>query len=378
MFELQAAAKGLRFVYEPGGRLPQGVRADEKRLRQILINLLGNAVKFTREGGVALRVSYAREMATFEVCDTGPGMAAQELERVFEPFERGGHGGTGLGLTIARMLTDLMGGEMTVHSVPGEGKSFSVRLFLPELRDEVVVARPAMAPVAGYAGERRRVLVVDNEETDRELMARWLQPLGFEVRMATSGDDALRLLDGLQPGDAGAPHAILMDLAMPGIDGWETRRRLRGLGWAALPLAIVSANAFDKGLLQADPAHGQGLSAQDFLVKPVRREELLAWLAWRLDLQWLHEDGPAGVPASRPQAVPRPPVAGGEALPADADFGPLLELSRLGYMRGVVRWLDDWVRREPSQAAVAAQWRQLAREFRFEAIEQAVMRHVQA
>src|SRR5690606_29975553 len=108
---------------------------------------------------------------------------------------------------------------------------------------------------------------------------------------------------------------------------------LRGLGWAALPLAIVSANAFDKGLLQADPAHGQGLSAQDFLVKPVRREELLAWLAWRLDLQWLHEDGPAGVPASRPQAVPRPPVAGGEALPADADFGPLLELSRLGYMR---------------------------------------------
>src|SRR5690606_28590593 len=115
MFELQAAAKGLRFVYEPGGRLPQGVRADEKRLRQILINLLGNAVKFTREGGVTLRVSYAREMATFEVCDTGPGMAAQELERVFEPFERGGHGGTGLGLTIARMLTDLMGGEMTVH-----------------------------------------------------------------------------------------------------------------------------------------------------------------------------------------------------------------------------------------------------------------------
>ncbi len=373
MFELQAAAKGLRFRFETGARLPEVVRADEKRLRQILINLLGNAVKFTCEGSVTLRVSYAREMATFEVCDTGPGMAAQDLERVFEPFERGGQGGTGLGLTIARMLTDLMGGEMTVRSVPGEGTGFSVRLFLPELRDDVVVTRPVMAPVAGYAGERRRVLVVDNEEADRELMARWLQPLGFEVQMATSGDDALRLLDGLQPGVAGAPHAILMDLAMPGIDGWETRRRLQASGWSALPLAIVSANAFDKGLLQADPAHGQGLSPQDFLVKPVRREELLAWLAWRLDLQWLYERGPAAQ-ALPPQVLP-PLAAAGGGTRGDTDFGPLLEFVRLGYTRGVVQWLDEWAAREPAQAGVAAQWRQMAREFRFETIEQGVNRH---
>ncbi|MDP3834351.1 MAG: ATP-binding protein, partial [Hydrogenophaga sp.] len=123
MFELQAAAKGLRFVFDAGSRLPDTVRADEKRLRQILINLLGNAVKFTRSGEVRLRVTHAREMAQFEVHDTGPGMGAQDLERVFEPFARGqGEAsapgpstGTGLGLTIAKMLTDLMGGEMTVR-----------------------------------------------------------------------------------------------------------------------------------------------------------------------------------------------------------------------------------------------------------------------
>ena len=202
MFELQAAAKGLRFTFESGSRLPDAVRADEKRLRQILINLLGNAVKFTRQGEVRLRVAHAREMAVFEVHDTGPGMAAQELDRVFEPFARGqaeaaaatgaGSTGTGLGLTIAKMLTDLMGGEMTVRSTLGEGSVFSVRLFLPELHG-AVVRRETVAPsITAYEGERRRVLVVDNEESDRELLARWLQPLGFDVTLATSGHDASR------------------------------------------------------------------------------------------------------------------------------------------------------------------------------------------
>ena len=390
LFELQAAAKGLRFLYEPMGAgrpdLPRTVRADEKRVRQILINLLGNAVKFTREGSVSLRVGYAREMATFEVSDTGPGMTPQELERVFEPFVRGqqgdgpalpdgsvaGHAGTGLGLTIARMLTDLMGGELTVRSQPGQGTTFTVRLFLPELRD-VVVARPAAAPVSGYAGPRRRVLVVDNEEADRELVARWLQPLGFEVLMATSGDDALRLLEGLQPGDTGAPHAIFMDLAMPGIDGWEARRRLQADGWSQVPLAIVSANAFDKGLLQTDPEHGQGLAPQDFLVKPVRREELIGWLGRRLALHWLPQDGPAPLPVSPP--APRVADAKAGVDVAGTDFGALLDCVRLGYTRGVVQWLDDWERREPAHASLAAQWRQLAREFRFEAIERAIQHH---
>lgn len=369
MFELQAAAKGLRFVFEAGARLPDAVRADEKRLRQILINLLGNAVKFTRAGQVRLRVTHAREMAQFEVHDTGPGMSAQDLERVFEPFARGqgdavgsvtGSPGTGLGLTIAKMLTDLMGGEMTVRSTPGQGTVFTVRLFLPELHGVVLPGPQAVAQFAGYSGERRRVLVVDNEEADRELLSRWLAPLGFDVMLATSGLDALALLDGLEPGAPGAPHAIFMDLAMPGIDGWETLRRLRARGWGEVPLAIVSANAFDKGL-----DNDLGHKPQDFFVKPVRRDDLLHWLGQRLSLAWISEALPDSPVTTQPVAAPA----------SRAELEPLLELVRLGYYKGIVLWLDEWVLRRPEQAAFAQSLRTLAREFRFETIEQQLLQH---
>ena len=381
LFELQARGKGLGFGFEPAGRLPEAVRADEKRVRQILINLLGNAVKFTRQGQVRLRVAYAREMAHFEVHDTGPGMTPLELERVFEPFARGqgdravpaldappgtpeqAATGTGLGLTIAKMLTDLMGGEMTVRSTLGEGTVFSVRLFLPELHG-AVVRRETVAPsITAYEGERRRVLVVDNEESDRELIARWLQPLGFEVLLATSGHDALAMLDALNPAGDGAPHAIFMDLAMPGIDGWETLRRLRARGWGGVPLAIVSANAFDKGL-----DNDLGHSPQDFFVKPVRRDDLTGWLQQQLGLRWEHAPvASEATPAPATPAAAAPP-------PAAHDFSPLLELVRLGYAKGVMRWLDHWVADHPEQAAFADTLRALAREFRFEAIEQQLLK----
>jgi signal transduction histidine kinase/purine-cytosine permease-like protein len=377
MFELQAAAKGLRFVHEPAPRLPATVRADEKRLRQILINLLGNAVKFTREGEVRMRVQYAREMAVFEVCDTGPGMNAQELERVFEPFARGqqadsasaaGGTGTGLGLTIAKMLTDLMGGELTLRSTPGQGTVFTVRLFLPELREAAVSVAPVAPPVTGYEGPRRRVLVVDNEESDRELIARWLQPLGFEVLLATSGHDALALLDGLDPAGEQAPHAVFMDLAMPGIDGWETLRRLRATGWAQVPMAVVSANAFDKGL-QAEATDGRPAD-QAFFVKPVRRDDLTGWLAQRLGLRWVPATLPLPPASALTSAVSTLPPA---PPPSAQELAPLLELVRLGYYKGIVRWLDQWVAVHPEQTAFAQVLRALAREFRFEAIEQRLL-----
>ena len=383
MFELQAAAKGLRFAFEAKGTLPQAVRADEKRLRQILINLLGNAVKFTRVGQVRLVVRHAREMAHFEVHDTGPGMSEAELERVFEPFQRGqgaqateaASGGTGLGLTIAKMLTDLMGGEMTVRSTTGQGSVFSVRLFLPELHG-VAAQRALPAPtITGYEGPRRRVLVVDNEESDRELIARWLQPLDFELLLATSGHDALALLDGLAPDSDRAPHAVFMDLAMPGIDGWETLRRLRESGWAAVPMAIVSANAFDKGL-QADLDPGaEGVPReQAFFVKPVRRDDLTTWLGQQLGLRWTRVVKDSASEHFHPAATATQVATAANAahLPA-GELAPLLELVRLGYYKGIVQWLDGWVLQRPEQADFAQVLRTLAREFRFEAIEQRLL-----
>ena len=226
---LEALAKGLQFHFETEGSLPVVVRADEKRVRQILINLLGNAIKFTAQGHVTLRVRYAREMALIDIEDTGPGLSDDERERIFEPFTRANTPGlaapgAGLGLTIAKMLTDLMGGELTMSSTPGVGSVFRVRLFLPEVRlapGQTAPVPAASRPRHGYTGPRRRILVVDNEEADRELLVKLLQPLGFELRTAASGHDCLDLLAaGLQP------DVILMDLQMPGVDGLEATRRL--------------------------------------------------------------------------------------------------------------------------------------------------------
>ncbi|MDD0839946.1 ATP-binding protein [Curvibacter sp. HBC61] len=398
LFDLQAAAKGLRFQFEPLGELPEAVRADEKRLRQILINLLGNAIKFTTRGQVTFRVRHQREMATLEIEDTGPGMSAAELQQIFEPFARGntasaGSGGAGLGLTIAKMLTDLMGGELSVDSTPGQGSVFRVRLFLPEVPAHSLAGpatqAPVQAPRSGYEGPRRRLLVVDNEEPDRELLVQLLQPLGFELRTAASGHDALDLLAaGYQP------DAVFMDLAMPGIDGWETVRRLRAAGHTQARVAIVSANAFDKGL-----DNDVGIGSEDFLVKPVRHSELLDWLERRLGLVWQRADAgaaPTPPPPQRPAAVeallagraapsaagdPVAPAAGPAAQggatpswPSAARLKTLLEAVNLGYYRGVMNGLADIERHEPDGAGWVEPWRTLARQFQFERLAEEIAR----
>jgi signal transduction histidine kinase/FixJ family two-component response regulator len=361
LFELEALGKGLQFNFEVAGSLPLAVRADEKRVRQILINLLGNAIKFTSTGSVTLRVSYAREMALLEIEDTGPGLSEDERQQIFEPFTRansvgGSAPGAGLGLTIAKMLTDLMGGELTLTSTPGVGSMFRVRLFLPELRQSermaqrVPVARP---PRLGYAGTRRRILVVDNEEADRELLVSLLAPLGFEIRTAASGHDCLDLVAaGLQP------HAILMDLAMPGIDGWETIRRLRSLSATALQvqpkIAIVSANAFDKGL-----DNDAGVRSEDFILKPVRHSELLDWLERQLDIHWLAQP----LVPQEPELAAAPLV-----LPSATELQALRELVGLGFVRGIMNQLDKIEKDQPECGSFVAGLRTLARQFEFEAM----------
>lgn len=362
MFELQAAAKGLAFRFEVEGNLPEVVRADEKRVRQILINLLGNAIKFTTDGQVLFRIRHQREIAHIEIEDTGPGMSAEELGRIFEPFARGSSAshsapGAGLGLTIAKMLTDLMGGQLSATSTPGQGSVFRVRLFLPEVHSAVLPRAAVQQPQRrGYAGERRRILVVDNEEADRELLVHVLQPLGFELRTAASGHDALDLLAA-----GHQPHVILMDLAMPGIDGWETIRRLRQLEHLReTRIAVVSANAFDKGL-----ENDAGIRAEDFILKPVRHAELLDWLERQLGLRWLQEP-----PAPAQPQVQQPPWA----WPRTDLLQPLLQAVQLGYYRGILNQLDAIEAAQPQCRTFAEAMRELARQFQFEAIARELAR----
>ncbi len=354
MFELQARNKGLSFDYQPVGELPAVVRADEKRLRQILINVLGNAVKFTVRGGVTFKVECRREMAVFEIRDSGPGIPAADLDRIFEPFVRGSTvqaGGSGVGLTIARMLTDLMGGEMQVSSTPGEGTLFRIRLFLPQVHSAQAARELPKLNRIGYIGVRQRILVVDNEKVDREMLQSVLEPLGFVVEQAASGYEALKVIPRF------APRLVFMDLGMPGIDGWETIRRIRQKGLTDASIAILSANAFDKGL-----DNDAGVAAADFIVKPLRVNELLDWIGCKLELEWVTADSPTA-----PPAPPAPPPL---VAPPEAHLAVLDELIGLGYLRGILAKLAEIEKIDPQHGEFVRVLRDLARQFQFDAMKE--------
>ena len=357
MFELQARNKGLGFDYQPVGQLPAVVRADERRLGQILINVIGNAVKFTVRGKVGFRVEFLRDMAVFDIDDSGPGIPPEDLELIFEPFVRGSSaqtGGSGVGLTIARMLTDLMGGEMSVSSTPGAGSRFHIRLFLPQVHSVLAARERPRVNRIGYVGIRRRILVVDNEKVDRDMLQSVLDPLGFQVEQAASGEECLQVFPRF------SPHLVFMDLAMPGIDGWETIRRIRCANPGEAHIAILSANAFDKG-----QENDVGVAAEDFIVKPLRVDELLDWIGRRLGLEWVSVDAPS---ISTVLVQHPPPLI----LPGWQHLSALDELLTLGYLRGILNKLGEIERLDPAHGEFVRVLRDLARQFQFDAMKEVI------
>lgn len=362
MVEQQARQKGLDFFYDDSaGSLPSVVRADAKRLRQILLNVMGNAVKFTVRGQVTLRLRYQREMAFFTIEDTGPGIPASELATVFEPFSRGSAtfigatGGAGIGLTIARMLADMMGGEITVDSEPGKGSRFSLRIYLPSVHREQVAKAVPLERI-GYLGERRRILVVDNEQVDRQLLVNVLEPRGFQVAQAANGQACLEQLAGFRP------HVIFMDLAMPGMDGWETIRHIREAGLGDVKICILSANAFEKNVDNL-----LGVPATDFIVKPFRVVDLLDWIGAQLALKWIHSAIPAAVAAE-----PLPPAI---VPPGPEHLATLREMIDLGYMRGIREKIDAIERLDPVHEEFVRVMRALAGRFQFEPMKEILRKH---
>ncbi|HVR54141.1 MAG TPA: ATP-binding protein, partial [Pseudorhodoferax sp.] len=327
MVEPQAQAKGLAFALEfPGKRLPAYVQADAKRLRQILLNLLSNAIKFTATGRVVLRVSHRMEVARFEVDDTGLGIAAHDLERIFLPFERSGSGriahepGTGLGLAITRLLTDLMGGELSVVSQVGRGSCFKLRLYMRELTAIDPHQVENHRRVIGYQGERRRLLLVDDQPEQRQLLAAILIPLGFATQEAASGPECLQAV-AAQP-----PDMVLLDVNIGEMDGLATCRALRLAGHAALPVVMVSANVFHA------PEQLDGSGCNGFVTKPVAESELLGQLERHLQLQWVYEE-----PAAPPRAT-APPLAHTLSNEATAELIWLARIGDLGSLkRGIAR-----------------------------------------
>ncbi len=280
MFRLQATSKGLRFRHEWPSNLPTFIYVDEKRLRQILINLLSNAVKYCDAGEASLVVRWRGQTAEFIVSDTGVGIAAADLDRIFEPFERVGQRGeadrpgVGLGLTITKVLTTVLGGDIQVRSEPGVGSTFTVKLLLSETSGPTESPTPEQR-IDGYLGPRRYILVTDDDPVQLDLLSEILEPLGFELAFAHDGETCLELARRR------TPDLAIMDIAMPGMGGWKAASALRELCGDKLAILMVSANAHDfSRSRREDDAH------DDFLIKPFEIGDLIDRLQVLLDLEW--------------------------------------------------------------------------------------------
>jgi CheY-like chemotaxis protein len=283
MFRLRAEAKGLQFELVTGGEQTPYVVADEGKTRQILINLLGNAVKFTRSGKIVLRVELeAREgklwMAA-AIADSGPGMTEEEQSRLFEPFcqptrDLNTQQGTGLGLAISRKYARLMGGDIAVASTAGEGSTFL--LEVPVGRGDGAVANRQVATgrVVRVHGEPEfwRILVVDDRPENRGWLVKLLASVGFSVREAGNG------ASGIQVWEEWRPQLILMDVHMPVMDGLEATRRIKAAAQAGETVVI----ALTASAMQEDRTSVRQSGADDFLAKPCGEEELLQKIAVHL------------------------------------------------------------------------------------------------
>ena len=309
IFSVRAEQKKISFIYQFESHLPSGVYADEKRLRQVLINLLGNAVKFTDhyrsvtfkvkvvgQGNAAIENSKAAlepnsQSSTikvrFQIEDTGVGISSDELDKIFQPFEQLGDSnsqaqGTGLGLAICQKILALMNSRIQVTSQPGKGSRFWFDLELPavEVADLSQSARGFhQGTIVGFKGEKRKILVVDDRWGNRSVIVNLLEPLGFEIVEATDGQE------GLNKAAEFHPDLIVVDLVMPVMDGFELIGRLRQLPQLQ-DAAIIASSA---SVFEADQSRSLAAGANEFLPKPISADSLLEILQSLLNLEWVYE-----------------------------------------------------------------------------------------
>ena len=346
----RAEAKGLAFTTEWLSELPAAVVTDDTRLRQVLMNLLDNAIKYTREGGVALKVGHHGQRLRFQVEDTGVGIAPEHLNDIFATFHQVRDPkmfveGTGLGLSISKTLVSLLGGVLEVASTPGEGTRFWFDLDLPEVSPVSEQSPERGRKTIGVRGDRRRLLVVDDRADNRQLLRDLLAPLGFEVDEVSDAATCLARME------SAPPDAILLDLRMPGMDGLEATRRIRAMerGHEVVIIA-VSASAFGH---HRDECIAAG--ADDFLAKPFRRERLLALLRAHLGLELIDEEaGPE--PAERGARAPR-------IVPPAGELVSLLDLARRGHIEQIIEAVEHLQARDARYAPFLAEVRSLVEQF---------------
>jgi len=381
LFQMRAQQKDIAFNYEPLSILPEGVYADEKRLRQVLINLLGNAVKFTQKGGVTLKVGYDDDdNLRFQVEDTGIGISAEEIEKIFEPFKQVGDQryraeGTGLGLSITKKLVEMMGGQLHVRSELGKGSTFWITLSLPETKDLVKSHNEELPIIIGYTylqngveiSQGLKVLVVDDKWENRSIIIKLLEPLGFILHEAKNGEEGLRQAIEIQP------DLIFTDLVMPVLDGFELTRQLRKLPqFQTVPVIAASASVFD---YHQQESFAAGCNA--FIPKPIRIDILLDLMQQHLvGLNWTIDSNTVDVTYTSELAEPTLSAEGSTATLSPAQAKKLYDLGMMGDIEGVFAEIDH-LQRIPELNMLAKQLHQLANDFKLEQICQIIQPHLE-
>jgi signal transduction histidine kinase/DNA-binding response OmpR family regulator len=296
MIRVRAENAGLELVADIDADLPAAVSGDAGKLRQVLLNLLGNAVKFTERGRVTLRASWNDGRARFEVEDSGEGMTAEEMASLFEAFVQTESGrsakeGTGLGLVITREIVRLMDGDITVQSTRGAGTTFAFDAALPLTAETVVAAEPKRVVGLAPGERRRRILIADDTHENRLLLTSLLGPVGFDTHEASNGEEAIAVWSAWQP------DLILMDMRMPVTDGREAIRRIRlrerETHGAAVPIVALTASAFEHEREQILAG-----GADDFVTKPFREATLFATLERHLGVRFVHEEAETAAQAA--------------------------------------------------------------------------------
>jgi signal transduction histidine kinase/DNA-binding response OmpR family regulator len=283
MFELEMTKKGLRFELEVHPNVPTHLETDESKLRQVLINVLSNAVKFTKSGGISVQADFIENQLRLELTDTGIGIAATELPKLFKTFEQTQSGieskaGTGLGLALSKSLVELMGGQIRVQSQVGIGTSFY--FTVQAIPASAVPSLVTQRPVIGLIGNAPRILVVDDRLENRQLLKQLLTLTGFIVFEAENGLEAVKVWQHLQP------DLIWMDLRMPVMDGFAATKRIRQLEGSKKTIII----ALTASVFQEDEARVREQGFDDFIRKPFQEQMLFERMALHLGLKYQYQE----------------------------------------------------------------------------------------
>jgi CheY-like chemotaxis protein len=381
--QIKAEQKGIDFIYQADSGLPRGVYADEKRLRQVLINLLGNAIKFTDKGSVTFKVermsgeSSKKQNIRFQIIDTGIGMATEAVETIFLPFEQVGDTqkqseGTGLGLAISQQIVTLMNSRLEVESQLGQGSRFWFDVELSEADDWIGGAKPRnIRSITGFQGSKRKILLVDDRWENRSVVVTLLEPIGFEVIEANNGNE------GIEQAIAFKPDIIITDLVMPGMDGFEMIRQLRVIP----PLSQVPIITSSTSIFASEQNLSLAAGANDFLSKPIEAEVLLNLLQKHLNLEWIYELSDASDQTTENSVAPQSVGAKAEevfVIPPSVDLVILYDLA----MQGLIKELEEECDRQEKANATYAPFiqslRQLTQSFQITKIQTVLEQYLES